>query len=331
MLKFPLRVTRARLASGVLGLAVGVALLATCGPGGGGGGGGAGPATATPTATAAGKLKVVATTTQVADFARVIGGDRVQVTQILKPSVDPHDYEPSPADVKAIGEANVLVANGVGLEKWLDSAISSANFKGTRVEASAGVKIRGDNGVDEGFSGLDPHIWHNPLNVKIMAANIQAGFTARDPSGADTYEENLAAYTIKLDALDADIARQINSLPPANRKLVTNHDAFGYYVDRYQLTFVGSIIPGFDTSAELSGRDVDNLVSEIKKTGAKAIFSESSLPPNTAEMIGREARVKVVAGEDALYGDTLGPQGSAGATYLQMEEHNTKTIVGALM
>ncbi|WP_322754818.1 metal ABC transporter substrate-binding protein [Frankia sp. Cas3] len=257
-----------------------------------------GRTTATPTAMAAGKLKVVATTTQVADFARVIGGDRVQVTQILKPNVDPHDYEPSPADVKAIGEANVLVANGVGLEKWLDSAISSANFKGTRVETSAGVKIRGDNGVDEGFSGLDPHIWHNPLNVKIMAANIQAGFTARDPSGADTYEENLAAYTIKLDALDADIARKINSLPPANRKLVTNHDAFGYYVDRYQLTFVGSIIPRFDTSAELSGR---------------------------------EAGVKVVAGEDALYGDTFGPQGSAGATYLQMEEHNTKTIVGALM
>ncbi|GAB3884074.1 hypothetical protein GCM10027612_17230 [Microbispora bryophytorum subsp. camponoti] len=111
---------------------------------------------------------------------------------------------------------------------------------------------------------------------------------------------------------------------------MTNHDAFGYYLDRYKLTFVGSIIPSFDTSAELSAKQVADLVAEIKATGVVAIFSEASLPPKTAEAVGREAGVTVVAGQDALYGDSLSPEGSAGATYLQMEEHNTDTIVNAL-
>ncbi len=320
MLEFPLRMTWVRRTAGGVGLTAVAMLFAGCATGGGD--------ASSEAATVSGKLKVVATTTQVADFARVVGGDRVRVTQILRPNVDPHDYEPSPADVKAIGEADVLVANGVGLEKWLDGVISSAGFRGDRVDTSQGVKIRPGNG-DEEKEG-DPHIWHNPLNVKIMVAGIEKALAAKDPAGAAAYQANVAAYAGKLDALDADIMQQINSLPPADRKLVTNHDAFGYYVDRYQLAFVGSIIPSFDTSAELSGRDIDDLVGEIRKTGVKAIFSESSLPPNTAQTIGREAGVKVVAGEDALYGDTLGPPGSDGETYLRMEEHNTRTIVGAL-
>ncbi|MEV4455642.1 metal ABC transporter substrate-binding protein [Microbispora sp. NPDC049633] len=286
-------------------------------------------------------LKVVATTTQVADFARNVGGDRITVHQLLKPNVDPHDYEPSPADMRAIGEADVLVKNGVGLEKWLDETISAAGFDGTVVDASRGVQIRmgsgegheeghGEEGHDHDESEGDPHIWHNPLNVKTMVATIETAFAAADPPDAAVYQANRVAYDAKLDALDADIARKIESVPPDRRKLVTNHDAFGYYLDRYKLTFVGSIIPSFDTSAELSAKQVSDLVAEIRTTGVAAIFSEASLPPKTAEAIGREAGVKVVAGEDALYGDSLGPEGSAGATYLQMEEHNTDTIVNAL-
>ncbi len=272
-------------------------------------------------------LKVVATTTQVQDFARVIGGDRIKLTGVLKPNVDPHDYEPSPADIDAIAQADLVVKNGVGLEKWFDDAVRSAGFTGTVVDASQGVKIRSGNGTAEEKTG-DPHIWHNPRNAKVMSANIERAFAAADPAGAAAFKANLDAYDAKLTSLDADIARQVSGL--ANKKLVTNHDAFGYYVDRYGLEFVGSIIPSFDTSAELSGKDVADLVAKIKETGVKAIFSESSLPPKTADTIGREAHVKVVEGENALYGDTLGPPGSAGATYLQMEEHNTRTIVSAL-
>ncbi|GAA4571883.1 metal ABC transporter substrate-binding protein [Planotetraspora kaengkrachanensis] len=274
-------------------------------------------------------LKVVATTTQVGDFARNVGGDKVVVHQILKPNVDPHDYEPSPADIQAIAEADVVVKNGVGLEKWLDQVITSAGFNGTIVDASQGVAIRQGDGSEEESAG-DPHIWHNPLNAKIMVANIEKAFAAQDAADASAYQANLAAYDAKIDALDADITKKIDSIPADSRKLVTNHDAFGYYIDRYKLTFVGSIIPSFDTSAELSGKQIADLVAKIRSTGVTAIFSESSLPPKTAEAIGREAGVKVEAGEDSLYGDTLGPEGSAGASYLQMEEHNTDTIVTAL-
>jgi ABC-type Zn uptake system ZnuABC Zn-binding protein ZnuA len=292
--------------------------------------GGSGSASEAGNSASGGKqLKVVATTTQVADFARNVGGDKVKVTQILKPNVDPHDYEPSPADVQAIAEADVVVENGVGLERWLDKTIKSAGFHGTLVDTSKGVAVRKGTGSDEEATG-DPHIWHNPKNAETMSRNIAAAFEAKNPADKPTYAANLTSYTTKLEQLDSWIAQQINTLPADQRKLVTNHDAFGYYIDRYHLTFVGSIIPSFDTSAELSGKQLNTLISKIKATGVKAIFSESSLPPKTAEAIGKQAGVKVEAGKDSLYGDTLGPAGSAGATYLDLERHNTTTIVTAL-
>ncbi|MGI5174917.1 metal ABC transporter substrate-binding protein [Dactylosporangium sp. CA-152071] len=307
-------------AAALTGLAAG---LAACGDDAG--------TTAQPADAAGAKLAVVATTTQVADFARNIGGDRVAVTQLIKPNIDPHDYEPTPADLTAIGAAKVLVKNGVGLEGWLDATISSAGFKGTTVDASTGVKIRqGEGDEADGANHGDPHIWHDPRNAKLMVQTIEKAFSAAAPADAATFAEHLADYSAKLDQLDADIAAKIGKLPAGDRKLVTNHDAFGYYIDRYQLQFVGSIIPSFDTSAELSAKDVDDIVAKIKQSGTKAVFSESSLPPKTAEAIARQAGVRVVAGEDALYGDTLGPEGSAGDTYLKMEAHNTDTIVKAL-
>jgi zinc/manganese transport system substrate-binding protein/manganese/iron transport system substrate-binding protein len=302
----------------VAGTVTVAAVLAGCaasGNGGGAGGSGGKP------------LRVVATTTQVQDFTRVIGGDRIRLTGILKPNVDPHDYEPSPADLDAIARANVLVINGVGMEKWLDDTVKSAGFEGTTVDTSTGVRIRRGTSSDEEAAG-DPHTWQNPVNAKVMVANIERALASADPADAAYFQRNLNAYTAKLSALDAEVARQIGSL--ANKKLVTNHDAFGYYLDRYHLDFVGSIIPSFDTSAELSAKDVAEIVAKIRATGVKAIFSESSLPPKTAETIANEANVKVVEGENALYGDTLGPPGSDSATYLQMIEHNTRTIVSNL-
>jgi ABC-type Zn uptake system ZnuABC Zn-binding protein ZnuA len=272
-------------------------------------------------------LRVVATTTVVQDFTRIIGGDKIQLTGILKPNVDAHVYEPAPADINAIAKANVLVTNGVGLEKWLDDSINSAGFKGTIVDTSTGVQLIQGEGA-EAEHGANPHIWHTPNNAKIMCTNIEQLLAAADPDNAAYYKANLNAYSTKLDTLDADIASQIDRLD--NKKLVTNHDALAYYVARYHLEFIGSIIPSFDTSAELSAKDIADLVAKIKATGVKAIFSETSLPPKTAETIANEAHVKVVEGEDALYGDGLGPPGSDGATYLQMMAHNTKTIVSNL-
>ncbi|HEV8653082.1 MAG TPA: metal ABC transporter substrate-binding protein [Actinomycetes bacterium] len=272
-------------------------------------------------------LNVVATTTQVQDFTRNVGGDRVKVTGILKPNVDAHDYEPSPADLDAVARADVLVKNGVGLEPWLDDVARSAGFQGTVVDASRGVAIRAGQ-ASEGQKEGDPHIWQNPRNAKIMASNIEQGLAKAEPAAAPVFKASLAAYAAKLDALDAQVAAQVKGL--SNKKVVTNHDAFSYYLNRYGLELVGSVIPSFDTSAELSGREVQDLVAKIKAAKVKAIFAESSLPPKTAATVAREAGVRIVEGNDALYGDALGPAGSDGDTYIKSVEHNTKTIVSAL-
>jgi ABC-type Zn uptake system ZnuABC Zn-binding protein ZnuA len=215
-------------------------------------------------------LRVVATTTQVADLVAHVGADRVDVVTLLKPGIDPHDYEPSPADVEAIAHAELVVKNGVGLESWLDDTVERSGFDGPVVDAGQGVRLRRVGG---------------------------------EPARAGAFQANLAAYTRQLEALDAEVERRTASL--ASRKVVTNHDSFGYYLDRYHLQLVGSVIPSFDSSAELSGRDI-------------------------RETIGREAGVRVVTGEDALYGDTLGPPGSDGDTYVKMIRHNTRTIVSNL-
>ena len=267
-------------------------------------------------------LQVVATTTQVADFATNVGGDRVRVTSLFKPNVDPHDYEPSPADIDTIARADLVLENGAGLESWLHDTVTSSGFGGPVVDTSQGVRLRQVGGEP------DPHIWQNPRNAQVMAANIEHALAKAEPADAGVFQANLDAYTKQLHALDAEVQRQIDGL--ANKKLVTNHDAFGYYIDRYGLQFVGSIIPSFDTSAELSGRDIRDLVAKIKATKVKAVFSETSLPPKTAETIASEGGVKVVEGEDALYGDSLGPAGSDGDTYLKMVRHNTRTIVSHL-
>jgi len=268
-------------------------------------------------------LKVVATTTQLTDFTRVVAGSRADVYDVVKANVDAHDFEASPADLEAIRDADIVIQNGVGLEQWLKATIDSAAPQGEIVDASKGVKVRAGAGANEKEG--DPHIWFAPANAEIMVANITRALVAADPSGATTYEANQRAYDAELQALDREIASQLSVL--TDRKLVSNHDAFGYYVARYGLEFVGSVIPSFDTQAELSSHDISDLVQKIRSEGVKAVFSEASLPPKTAEAIASQAGVKIVEGDDALYGDSLGPRGSDGDTYLKMQRHNTRVIV----
>jgi zinc/manganese transport system substrate-binding protein len=313
--------------------AAAVLLLGACGSGDGG-------ADAAGTTSTGTQLAVVATTPEVADFVRNIGGADVAVTQLIKPNVDPHDYEPTPADIQAISQAKLVVKNGVGLEEWLDPTIASAGFPGSVVDSSQGVTLReGGHHEEEGHGEgeaehegeeHDPHIWHDPRNAKIMVTNIEKGLSAADPAHATAYAGNLTKYSAQLDKLDADNQAAFAKLPAGQRKIVTNHDAFGYYVERYQLQFVGSVIPSLDTSAELSARQLNDLVAKIRATGAKAIFTESSLPPKSAEAIAKQAGVKVVGGEDALFGDSLGEPGTPQGTYLGAEQHNTQVIVSAL-
>jgi zinc/manganese transport system substrate-binding protein/manganese/iron transport system substrate-binding protein len=274
-----------------------------------------------------GSFSVVTTTTVLTDFANVIGGDRVRVHGVLKPNVDAHDYEPSAKDLDSMRSATVIVKNGAHLESWFDDAAAASGTKATIVDVSAGIRLRAADDRQES-SERDPHIWHDPRNAKQMVATMLAAFVVADPAGAALYEANAARYSTELDALDIDIAAQIAKLP--NKKLVTNHDAFGYYVERYGLEFIGSIIPSFETSAEVSASELADLVDEIKAQGVKAVFAESSLPSKVAKTIADEAGVKVVDGEGALYGDGLGTAKSPGGTYLGMMRHNTTTIVDNL-
>ena len=285
--------------------------MAVAGCSGNGGGGAAEPVTGRP-------LRVVTTTTHLADFARVLSEGRAEVFDLLKANVDAHDYEATPADLEAVRRADLVVKNGVGLEDWLDRTLDSAGSKARVVDTSVDVAVRRG----------DPHIWHDPVRAKAIVATVDRAMREADPANAAHYATTERAYLAELDALDAEIRARIDAL--ANKKLVTNHDAFGYFVERYGLEFVGSVIPSFDSQAELSSRDVSALVAKIKAAGVRAVFSEASLPPKTAETVAREAGVRVVSGDDALYGDALGPPGSDADTYLKMMRHNTTTIVEAL-
>ena len=292
-----------------ISLVCGLCLLTGCG--GGAGDGAREPVRGRP-------IRVVTTTTHLADFARVLSQGRAEVFDLLKANVDAHDYEPTPADLEAVRRADLVVKNGVGLEDWLDRTLESAGARARVVDASTDVAVRRD----------DPHVWHDPVRAKTMVATLARAMREIDPANAAAYDTAEQSYQAELDALDAEIRSQIDTLP--SKKLVTNHDAFGYYVERYGLEFVGSVIPSFDSQAELSSRELSALVAKIKAQGVRAVFSEASLPPATAETVAREAGVRVVAGEDALYGDALGPPGSDADTYLKMMRHNTATIVAAL-
>ncbi len=270
-------------------------------------------------------LRVVATTSVLADFAQQVGGDRVDVYTVIKANVDAHDFEPAPADLDAIARADVVLQNGVGLEAWFDRTIEAAQTDGAIVDVSSGVEVREGSGDDH---GRDPHIWQSPANAQIMVTNIERAFVEADPDGAADYADAAETYRQVLGELDAWVEQRLEGL--TNRKIVTNHDALGYFIDRYHLEFVGSIIPSFDSTAELSATGIDTIVARIREQGVRAVFSEVSIPPKTAERIGAEAGVTVVAGEDALYGDALGPPGSDAATYVDMIRHNTEVLVANL-
>lgn len=269
-----------------------------------------------------GRPLVVATTTQLADFARVLAGDDFEVYGLLRPNVDAHDFEASPADLDALARADVVVANGLGLEPWLDDAVAAAGAGADVTDASAGVRT-----IDTG-GGPNPHIWFDPTNARTMVRTLAGAMAEAAPTRAAAVRRRAAAYDRELTALDTWIEGRLATLDQP--KLVTDHDAFPYYVARYHLEFVGSVIPSFDSAAEVSPGDLERLVDRIRREHVKAVFTERSLPAKAAEALARRAGVRVATGDDGLFGDSLGPRGSGGDTYLAMMRHNTDAIVRML-
>lgn len=270
---------------------------------------------------ATGKINVMATTTILGDFARSIGGNRVQVTQILRPDDDPHDYDPTAADSKNAAAAQVIFKNGVGVDDWMDKIITNSGTKAPLIDVSTGVKLRNGTGEEEKLG--DPHIWHSTDNAKIMVATIAMGLTQADPAGKDYYQGQLAAYQKQIDDLKGQITQVFAPVPVEKRKLITNHDAFGYFTDEFQITVVGSVIPSFSDAAQPTPQEINELIKNIKSNNVRVIFTETTINTKVAEQVAQTAGVKIYSN---LYGDALGAPGSDGDTYIKMELSNAKNM-----
>jgi ABC-type Zn uptake system ZnuABC Zn-binding protein ZnuA len=246
---------------------------------------------------------------------------------VLAPDDDPHSYQPTATDARNFAVADVVFANGVGLETWLDPLLNNIR-PGTpvvRLGDQSGIHLLQGSGEEENQG--DPHVWQDPTNAQKMVALIRDTLSAADPANGPTYQANAAAYSAQLDQLDQWVGQQIQSIPADQRKLVTNHDAFMYFVNRYGLTFVGSVIPSLSTEAEPSAAETQQLVQNIADQHVKAIYTESSVNPRLEQQIAQVAGVKVYS---SLYGDALGQPGTPGGTYIDAMRSNTQKIVDGL-
>ncbi len=272
-----------------------------------------------------GQIEVVATTTQIGDWVREVGGKAVAVDQILQPNTDPHEYEPRPSDVAGAAGAKLVFASGDELDGWIDQVVSDSGSDAEVVDLGATVPIQlpGESSGAEA-SQYDPHWWHDPRNAEFVVREIAHRLALADPRHKAEFTRNAGAYLAKLLFLDGEIATCMESVPAARRKLVTDHDAFGYFAQRYGIDVVGAVIPSQTTQAQPSAKDLSALASLIEREGVEAIFPESSLSPKVAEAIAEQTGA---AADYTLYGDTLGPAGSDGATYLQMEAANASSMV----
>jgi ABC-type Zn uptake system ZnuABC Zn-binding protein ZnuA len=266
------------------------------------------------------ELLVVTTTTQVSDFSRNVLGDAGQVYPLLQANQTAHSFDPSARDLLELNKADALVINGHDLEPWVDDAVIASGFDGLIIVASDGIEPLTRDGV------IDPHVWTSPLNAITMTQNIASGLATLSPADSEVFSANADEYELKLGALDAWIRETVDEVPEEARLLVTNHDAFTYFVDEFGITLVGSIIPEFDDNAEPSAADIDALIEKIRATGATAIFAESSIPSKLAETVATETGIAIYAGEDSLYSDTLGAPGSGAETYISSTVHNVTRL-----
>jgi ABC-type Zn uptake system ZnuABC Zn-binding protein ZnuA len=282
-----------------------------------------------PAAAPAGQgFRVLAVETFLADIAQNVAGDRLKVAALIPIGVDPHGFQPAPADVKKVADSQLLIVNGAGFEEFLDELLKNAGGERTIIEAAAGLKMREKSAAERSNDHEgDPHFWLDPVSVIKYAENIRDGLSQADPAGKETYARNADAYIAQLKELDQWIAGQVKQIPEANRKLVTNHESFGYFADRYGFTVIGTIIPGASTGAAPSARELAELVQHVKAAGVKAIFLETGTNAQLAQQLAQETGVKAVT---ELYTHSVtGAKGPA-PTYLDMMRYNVKMIVDGL-
>jgi ABC-type Zn uptake system ZnuABC Zn-binding protein ZnuA len=269
------------------------------------------------------RLPVVATTMQLQDFARQVGGDRVDVQGILGPDADPHEYDPRPSDADALASARVVLENGANLDGWLGDLLDNAGGDAQRVNATEGIELLPTE--EQGFPG-DPHVWHDPDNAKRMVGAVEDGLAAADPAGRATYARNADRYRGRIDAMAARIRAEFARVPPARRKLVTNHDAFGYFARAYEVDVVGTVLSSLASDAEPSARQVRDLARRIRRERVRTIFTEEALDRGLERQVAREAGVGVNA---SLFADVLGEAGTPENRYIEAELANARAMRAA--
>ncbi len=269
------------------------------------------------------KLNVVATTTLVGDVVRQIGGDAIQVSVLLPVGVDPHRFEPTPQDAALLAGADLIFANGAGLEEFLDRLLQSAAGNAIVVHVSDGIQLI--QGSGEHAAG-DPHVWMDPNNVLVWVDNIQQALAKQDPSNASLYQANAEAYRKQLTELDAWVRQQVDQVPPSNRRLVTDHQSLGYFAARYNFEQVGAVIPSFTSLAEPSALELAALEDTIRNLGVQAVFVDMAVNPTLAQRIADDTHIQLVT----FYSGSLSEANGPASSYLDYIRYNVGVIVEAL-
>jgi zinc/manganese transport system substrate-binding protein len=264
-------------------------------------------------------LNIVASFSILGDFAKNVGGDRVSVTTLVGPDGDVHVYTPAPADAKKIADAKLVIINGLGLEGWLPRLVQSSGSKATIVTATANITPR-RLGAD-----ADPHAWQSVADAKIYVDNIRDALTAADPAGAAAYRTNAESYLAKLDALDREVREATAQIPQSHRKVISTHDAFGYFAAAYGIDFIAPL--GVSTESEPSARDIAGIITQIRAAKIPAVFLENVSDPRLIQRIAAETGVKVGG---TLYSDSLTSEKGDAPTYIELVRHNIKALTSAL-
>jgi zinc/manganese transport system substrate-binding protein len=264
-------------------------------------------------------LKVVASFSILGDLVGSVGGNSIEVTTLVGPDSDAHVYSPTPADAKKIADAKLIIVNGLGFEGWLPRLVQSSGGKVKIVTATDGIApLRLGNDAD-------PHAWQSVGNAKVYVANIRTALSAADPANAERYRANAEAYLAKLDALDREVRDAVAKLPPARRKVISTHNAFGYFAAAYGIEFIAPL--GVSTESEPSARDIAKIITQVKQAKIPAVFLENVTDPRLMQRISAETGARVGG---TLYSDGLTGEKGDAPTYIDMVRHNIKALTRAL-
>jgi len=267
-------------------------------------------------------LNVIASFSILGDIVKNIGKDKVTVKSIVGPNGDAHVYEPRPDDIKLISESDIVFINGMGFEGWLNRLIKSSGFKGPIITSTTNIH---PSLVFEEKLIEDPHAWHSISNIKIYIYNITKALQDLDPENADYYESNAQSYIKRLNDLDAKIREEVDKVPPPKRKVITAHDAFGYFGNTYGIQFLAPI--GTSTCCEAKVKDIISLIKQIKEYGVKTIFVENITNPRVIQQISRETGAKI---GNELYSDALSESDGPAASYIDMMEYNFSLLIESM-